>query len=67
VTSVQTLHKITSINITSVATSKCALFRFSALFHEFFFLMAATEQDVQCTYNITFRCVRATIVAVEQQ
>jgi len=24
-------------------------------------------RDSQCTYNVTFRCVRATIVAVEKQ
>jgi hypothetical protein len=26
-----------------------------------------TQQDRQCTYNITLRCVHATIVAVEDQ
>jgi hypothetical protein len=25
------------------------------------------EQDRQCTYNVTLRCVRATTVAVEKQ
>ena len=25
------------------------------------------EQDMQCTYNVTLRLVRATIVAVEEQ
>ena len=29
--------------------------------------IARREQDRQCTYNVTLRCVRETIVAVEKQ
>jgi len=32
-----------------------------------YIVIIVTTQDKQCTYNITLRCVRATIVVDEQQ
>ena len=32
-----------------------------------YYLVKDNKQDIQCTYNLTLRCLRTTIVAVEAQ